>query len=114
MNASPTIAIAELVSTLEISPRLARPMKMTPSTASRIGAMLPAKNPTTPSVSMPLGAGAAPVGQGGADDDAGGFVGVDVAEHVRRADHGQRDLPRGERIDAERQQVVQEHEDGHE
>jgi hypothetical protein len=61
MNASPTIAIAELVSTLEISPRLARPMKMTPRTASRMGAMLLAKKDTTPSVSMPLGSGAASV-----------------------------------------------------
>ena len=53
------MAIAELVSTFEISPRLARPMKMTPSTASRIGAILLAKKPTTPSVSMPFGSGAA-------------------------------------------------------
>ena len=55
------MAIAELVSTFEISPRLARPMKMMPSTASRIGAMLLAKKVTTPSVLIPLGSGAARV-----------------------------------------------------
>src|SRR3954447_13642074 len=55
MNARPTIAIAELVSTLEISPRLARPMKITPSTARRIGAILLAKKVTMPWVLMPFG-----------------------------------------------------------
>src|ERR1041384_2196890 len=53
MKARPTMAMAELVSTFEISPRLARPMKMTPRTASRMGAILLAKKVTTPSVSSP-------------------------------------------------------------
>src|SRR3954470_20690222 len=61
MNARPTMAIAELVSTLETSPRLARPMKMTPSTASRMGAMFLAKKETTPWVLMPVGVAAASV-----------------------------------------------------
>ena len=54
------MAIAELVSTLEISPRLARPMKMTPSTASRIGAILLAKKVRMSLVAMP------PLGSSGA------------------------------------------------
>src|SRR5215475_4126120 len=57
MNARPITAIAELVSTFEISPLPARPMKITPSTASRIGAILLAKNETMPWVLISLGAG---------------------------------------------------------
>src|SRR2546429_7029273 len=57
MNASPIMAIAELVSTFDTSPLLARPMKITPSTASRIGATLLAKNEISPSVLISLGAG---------------------------------------------------------
>jgi hypothetical protein len=57
MKASPMIAIAELVSTFDTSPRLARPMKMMPSTASRIGAILLAKNEISPSVLISFGPG---------------------------------------------------------
>ena len=53
--------------------------------------------------------GATPVGQRGPDDHPRGPVRVDVPEHVRRGDHGQSDLPGGERIDLERQQIMQEH-----
>src|ERR1051326_5809627 len=56
MKARPITAMAELVRTLEISPLPARQMKITPSTASRIGAILLAKNETMPSVLMVLGA----------------------------------------------------------
>ena len=51
------IAIAELVRTLDTSPLLARPMKITPSTASRIGAILLAKNEISPLVLMSDGCG---------------------------------------------------------
>src|SRR6201994_3963244 len=61
MNARPTMAIAELVRTLDTSPRLARPMKITPSTASRMGAMFLAKKETTPVVFTPVGAACASV-----------------------------------------------------
>src|SRR5215468_4379107 len=55
MKARPITAMAELVRTLEISPLPARPMKITPSTASRIGAILLAKKETLPWVLMSLG-----------------------------------------------------------
>src|SRR5439155_21858460 len=58
MKARPTIAIAELVRTRDTSPLLARPMKMMPSTASRMGAILLAKKARMPVVSISL-AGAA-------------------------------------------------------
>ncbi len=52
MNASPMIAMADDVRTRDISPLPARDMKMTPSTASRMGAILVARNSTTPFVSI--------------------------------------------------------------
>src|SRR3954468_20237148 len=47
-------------------------------------------------------AGAAPVGERGADDQPGGTVGVDVPEHVRGGDHGEGDLPGREGVELER------------
>ena len=67
------MAIAELVSTLDISPLPARLMKMTPSTASRIGAILVAMNSTTPSVLMrPVGLGGGLGGEEAVRDVADG------------------------------------------
>src|SRR5689334_21578583 len=51
------IAIAELVRTRDTSPLLARPMKITPSTASRIGTILVVKKFRMPSVLIVFGSG---------------------------------------------------------
>src|SRR5262249_29870730 len=51
-----------------------------------------------------------PVSQRGSDYFTSRAVGVDMPEDIGRGHHGQRDLPRRERVDREAEQVVDEHE----